>query len=407
MHATIPVRTSGRAAGMTGDGRSAPQPRWGLFNLGFRPFYLLAALLAAASLPLWVAQYFGAVGPTGAVSGMAWHAHEMVFGFAIAVIAGFLFTAVRNWTGLPTPSGLPLAALAGAWLAGRILLLTGPGPLAVAVDLAFLPLVAAALWKPLHASRNRNRFFVLILLGLAALNAAFHAAQVGWIAVGPTQIVDAALAGVVMIVALMGGRVIPMFTANAVRTARVRRSARLDQAALATLALALAAAVTGAPAVVASPLCLAAAVLHAERLRRWDPLATRRTPILWILHVGYAWIPVGLLLLALALAGIVGSKVLAFHALGIGAMGSMTIGMMTRTARGHTGRPLVASPAEVVTYVLVPLAALVRVAVPLVVPAATSHAVIAAAALWSTAYAIYAVVYWPILSRPRVDGAPG
>jgi len=338
---------------------------------------------------------------------MAWHAHEMVFGFAIAVVSGFLFTAVRNWTGLPTPTGAPLAALAAVWLAGRVVLVTGPAPLAAAVDIAFLPLVAFVLWRPLRKTRNRNVFFVAILLGLALVNATFHAASAGWLDLAPVAVVEAALAFVVMIVALMGGRVIPMFTANAIRGATVRQSAQLDRSALVALAAAVVAYFAALPIAIVTPLCLLAAALHAERLRRWDPMATLRVPIVWILHVAYAWIPLGVALLGLAYAGVAGSTVLAFHALGTGAVGSMIVGMMTRTARGHTGRPLVAGAGEVAAYVLVPLAAALRVFVPMVWPGATVAAILVSAALWSTAFVLYAAIYWPILSRPRIDGKPG
>src|SRR5690349_15490508 len=152
--------------------RTAP-----VFALGFRPFYLLAALIAALDVPLWLAQYAGWAMPSGYLSGMAWHAHEMMFGFATAVLTGFLFTAARNWTGLPTPTGMALAALAGLWLAGRVLLLSGPGWLAAIVDVAFLPAVAASLWLPLYRSRNRNQFFVALLLALGAANLLFHLAH--------------------------------------------------------------------------------------------------------------------------------------------------------------------------------------------------------------------------------------
>jgi uncharacterized protein involved in response to NO len=149
------------------------------------------------------------------------------------------------------------------------------------------------------------------------------------------------------------------------------------------------------------------AIAHAVRLWSWDPWATRVSPILWILHLSYAWIPLGMLLLALALTGVAGSASAAMHAFGVGAVGGMIIGMMTRTARGHTGRPLRAGRPEVAAYVLVPLAALVRVFVPIVAPQAYAAALIVSATLWSTAFALYCVVYWPILTRPRLDGKPG
>lgn len=380
---------------------------FGLFNLGFRPFYLLAAALAAASLPVWVAQFFGVLPAVGYVSGAAWHTHEMLFGFAIAVVTGFLFTAARNWTGLPTPSGKPLAALAALWVAGRIAMLTGPGIVAAAVDVLFLPAVAWCLWLPLHRARNRNRFFVGILLALAAVNVGFHLSHLGVLKFAPITLVEAGLGFVIMIVAIMAGRVVPAFTRNAVRGARARHVKGLDVAALASLAVTWIVWIAGAPAYVVVPIALFAALTHAARLWTWDPWSTRARPILWILHLSYAWIPVGLMLLALTLAGIGGTPALAVHALAAGAMGGMIIGMITRTARGHTGMPLEVGRSEVLAYVLVHVGAAVRVFVPWAIPQWYAPALVVSAVCWSLAFAIYCVVYWPLLSRTRFDGKPG
>jgi uncharacterized protein involved in response to NO len=384
--------------------------RWhgtALFNLGFRPFFLLAALLAALGVPLWTAEYFGLLPAGGYVTGVVWHAHEMVFGFAVAVITGFLLTAARNWTGLPMPTHGPLAALAAVWLAGRVLMVSGPGWLAAAVDVAFLPGVALALWLPLQRSRNRNRFFVGLLLVLAAANLGFHLAQLGMIAISPLAPVRFALYLVVLIVIIMAGRVIPSFTQNAIPTARIRRSRMLDLAAIWATALGLGSGIVGAPALVAAPLCLAAAGLQAGRLWMWDPWCTRHRPILWILHLSYAWIPVGLLLMGLALLTASVPAMLADHALSVGGVGGMIIGMITRTARGHSGRPLHASLPEVAAYGLVHAAAGIRVVLPLGWSEGYGLAVAAAGALWSAAFLLYLLVYVPILSTPRLDGKPG
>lgn len=381
--------------------------QFALFNLGFRPFYLLAALLAAVAVPVWLAQYGGWLPQAGHLSGMAWHAHEMIFGFAAAVITGFLFTAVRNWTGLPTPAGGRLAALALLWIAGRLLVVTGPGALALVVDSGFLAAVALALWVPLRRSRNRNQFFVALLLLMAAANAAFHAAHLGWIGMPPVFQARFALYLVILIIAIMGGRVIPMFTANALPHAKVRQSPGIDRAALGLLVAALFASASGAPPWLSAPLCVAAALAQAWRLWQWDPLATRATPILWVLHLSYAWIPLGLLLLALSLAGVAVPAALALHAFGIGAAGGMIIGMMTRTARGHTGRPLRAGRGETAAYVLVHAAAAARVFGGLLWPAGYAATLLASGLLWSAAFLVFLVVYWPILTRPRADGRPG
>lgn len=382
--------------------------RLALFALGFRPFYLLAALFATFTLPLWTFEHLGGMPLFGRyLAGVLWHAHEMVFGFAVAVITGFLFTAARNWTGQSTPSGASLLALAALWLAGRILNVSGPGPLAAVVDTSFLVLVAIALWLPLQRTANRNRFFVAILLALAALNGAFHLAQQGAITWSALSAAESALSLVLLIVSIMAGRVIPAFTGNAIRTARVQRHAWLDLLAIATLALALGGYVIALPSIAVGLLALIAAVFHSARLMLWDPWATRRVPILWILHLSYAWIPIGLLLFGIGLLRGDTLTVFAMHAFGAGAVGGMVIGMITRTARGHTGRALQASNVEVTAYVMVHVAAVLRVFVPLVWPGGYVLSIVVSAVLWSLAFAIYTVAYWPVLTRSRVDGAPG
>ena len=377
-----------------------------LLRLGFRPFYLLAALLAALGVPLWLAQYSQLLAPAGYLTGVLWHAHEMVFGFAAAVITGFLFTAARNWTGFPTPTGWRLAGLAGVWLAARVLVATGPAIPAALADLMFLPLVALALWFPLRRSGNRNLFFVALILLFALANLGFHCARLGIVPVPALLPARAALYLVVFIVALMSGRVIPAFTRNALPRAQVHISPRFDRAALALLAAALLLALLQGPGGLLALCALAGALMHGYRLWRWDPLATRRQPILWILHLSYAWIPVGLLLLAGNALDVRVPAVLADHALGVGAVGGMIIGMITRTARGHTGRPLEVGAAETAAYVLVHLAALARVVPGLIWAPAYLPGLVLSASLWSTAFAVYAVVYWPILSQPRADGKP-
>jgi uncharacterized protein involved in response to NO len=382
-------------------------PAPALFNLGFRPFYLLAALLATLGIPLWLAQYFGLLTAPAHLSGVVWHAHEMVFGFQVAVVIGFLFTAARNWTGLPTPAGAPLAALAGLWVAGRLLVLTGPALLAAIVDVAFLPAAALALWFPLQRSRNRNRFFVALLLGLAGANLAFHLAHAGVLSIDALSPLRFALYVVALIVTIMAGRVVPSFTRNAIPGARSRSNRTLDLTAIAAAAAAFAAWLVALPPWITGTLCLLAAALHAVRLWMWDPWSTRYQPILWILHLSYAWIPVALALMALSAFGADVPPALADHALSVGAVGGMIIGMITRTARGHSGLPLRVSRPEVLAYVLVHLAAAARVATPLVWPEAYRFALSASGALWSAAFLLYLLVYVPILSAPRVDGRPG
>jgi uncharacterized protein involved in response to NO len=362
-----------------------------LFALGFRPFYLLAGLYAAVSVPLWAAQYAGWLPGANPL----WHAHEMLFGYAFAVIAGFLFTAARNWTGRPTPSGGTLAAIAALWVAARVLAFLWPAAASWA-DAAFAVAVAWGIGGPILSSGNRNWFFIPLVLALGAASIAFQ--------IWPRIALSAGLDVVLFIIALMGGRVIPAFTNSAVPGAGARSVRVLELAALGSLLLLLALDLAEAPA--AALVALAAAALHGARLALWAPLRTRGRPILWILHVAYAWIVAHLALRGLAGWDLV-APALATHALTIGGIGGLTLGMMTRTARGHTGRPLQAGRAEVWAYVLVQGSALLRVLVPILAPQAYAASVAASAALWSAAFALFCIAYAPILSRPRIDGRPG
>lgn len=385
--------------------RAAPAG-FALFALGFRPFYLLAALLAALSVPLWALQFSGLLGHAY-LAGPVWHAHEMLFGFALAVIVGFLFTAGRNWTNLPTPTGLPLAALAALWLAARVLVLTPFGVAAAVANVAFPLAAAAALARPFIQSGNRRNYFFIGLLGLLAVAAAgVHAAQLGWLAWPAGLGIPMALDVVLFIVAVMAGRVVPMFTNNGVPRAAAARHARVEQVALGSVLALLAADALGLGGLPLAVLALLAAVAHGARWWLWQPWRTRAVPLVWVLHLAYAWVPVHLLLRAAAAFGWLLPS-LATHALTVGAFGGLIIGMMTRTARGHTGRPLKADRWEVACYALVAAAAVVRVGLPLLAPAQTVHAALASALLWSAGFGLYAVRYWPVLSRPRIDGRPG
>lgn len=386
----------------------APAPRgWPLLRLGFRPFYLGAAAFALLAVPLWVALLLGAVSVPLALPPTLWHAHEMLFGFAVAVIVGFLLTAGQAWTGLATPRGASLAALAGLWLAARLAGVLAPYGLYALLDLLLLPVVAALfvglLWR---AGNRRNLPIGLILVLLSLANGAFHLAVAGVLGFPPVRALHAGLALIVMIECVIAGRVIPAFTMAALPGVRLQVPRALEIAALAGTALALALWVLWPAGPVTGAAFAAAAALHAARLWHWKPLRTRGRPILWILHAGYAWLPAGLALLALAPFGVVGPSA-GVHALAVGATGGLIIGMVTRTARGHTGRPLKASRPEIWAYGLVMVAATLRVLLPLLAPEALVISLIAAAAAWSAAFGLYLVVFTPWLLGARLDGKDG
>ena len=387
-------------------GRSTRKPAFALWQLGFRPFYLLASSFAAVSIGLWALQFAGWLGEPY-LNGPLWHAHEMVFGFAPAVIVGFLLTAGRNWANRPTLTGGPLAALAALWVAGRILVLTPFGWAAALVNAAFPLAAAVALAVPfLEARSRRNYFFVGLLALLSVAIAAVHLDQLGVLELPEWVGIQVALDAVLFIVAVMGGRVIPMFTNNGVPGAGASRRPWLEQASLGVLLLLLAADMLQLRGGVGIFLVVAAAALHLARWALWKPWRTLGVPLVWVLHLAYLWIPVHFVMRVLAELGWV-SPSLATHALTVGAIGGMIIGMMTRTALGHTARPLRAGPWEVACYGLVAMAAVVRVLLPLAAPGLALWAVLFSAALWSAGFGLYAVRYWPILTRQRLDGKPG
>jgi uncharacterized protein involved in response to NO len=384
-----------------------PAPKgFALWQLGLRPFYLLAAIFAAGSIAVWAMQYAGWL-RAAYLQGPLWHAHEMLFGFTLAVVTGFLFTAVRNWTQRPTPTGITLAAIVALWLAARVLVLTPYHVPAMIANVAFPLVVAGAIAVPLAASGNRrNYFFVALLIAVACADLAFHLAQSGRVSLPPDRAIHAGLDVVLFLVTVMGGRVIPMFTNNGVPGCNATRHPAIERIVLGTTLAVLALDAAAVQGAIVDFVVLACAFAHATRLALWQPWRTLRVPLVWILHAAYAWIPVHLLLRVLADVGVV-PGVLATHALTVGVLGAITLGMMVRTARGHTGRPLRADRAETAAFVLIVLAAVLRVFGALIVPSAYVETVVASAAAWCLAFAIYVVRYAPILVRPRVDGKPG
>ena len=381
-----------------------PPDTFSLWALAFRPFYLLAAALAVIAIPVWAVAFSG--GLQLPMPGMWWHAHEMIFGFAVAVIIGFLFTAGRNWTGLDTPTDGLLAMLAGLWLAGRLAMAFGSGVWVAVIDIAFLPVAAVLLLRVLVKAKSKRNYFVGVLPGLLALaNLVFHLAVLQVIDADPLMAMHLALGLIVVLETIIGGRVIPMFTFNGIRGIKQWRDKRIDWAAAIATGVALLLWATGAGAWAAT-VSITAALLQAVRVGGWNPWATRKVSLLWILHLSYMWIPIGLALIGLAQLGVL-PRTAGIHALAIGATGGLIIGMITRTALGHTGRMLVAGPIETAAYVLVQLAVLIRVLTVVAIPAAAVGGIHAAATVWSLGFLLYLWRYTPFLLRARVDGKEG
>ncbi|MCH7341782.1 NnrS family protein [Pelomonas sp. CA6] len=388
--------------------RRLPRKGFALWQLGFRPFYLLAAAFAALSVPLWALQFSGLLSQAW-LRGSAWHAHEMVFGYTLAVVIGFLFTAGRNWSGQPTPTGRPLMLLAALWVAARVAVLTPYAWLALALNVAVPWLAAWGLWGALRRGNNRrNDFFVglLMLMGLAA--GLLHLKLMGLLVLpwGLSPDLPLALDVVVFMIAVMAGRVVPMFSNNGVPGMDARRDPRVEKAALGSvIALMVLDALGLQGALMAGALALAM-LAHGARLWLWQPWRSRSNALVWVLHLAYAWLPVHLGLRALAMLGLVPAGV-ATHALTVGVIGLITLGMITRTALGHTGRALRAGPVEQAAYGSLAGAALVRVLLPLLAPAQLMLAVQLSALLWTLAFVLYLWRYTPWLMRTRADGLPG
>lgn len=375
---------------------------------GFRPFFLLAGGFSACVVPLWMLVLTGRLAPAGPLQGVVWHAHEMVYGFTMAVVAGFLLTAVTNWTGRETAVGPVLGALALLWSTARLLPIGGLGGAGTAVDLLFLPGLAVAIGRPLILARRwRNLSFVVVLGLLWLCDVAVHADVAGRAPGLALPALRAAVWLIVVVILLITGRIVPMFTRNATGVGRVRNLVAADGLALVATAVLVPLELAGASVSVwTARVALVAGLAVFARMVTWGTRHTLRHPLLWVLHLGHAAVGAGLLLRGLGAGGAVPTTI-AVHAITVGGIGLLTIGMMARVALGHTGRALRVGPAIAASFVAVALAALARVIVPWAWPSATLDGLWAAALLWSFGFGVYSALYLPILVSPRADGKPG
>jgi len=386
-----------------------------LLRQAFRPMFLFGAAFSAIAMLLWGLILAGQLNiqPVGQV--LFWHSHEMLFGFACAIVIGFLLTAVQNWTALRAPHGKSLLLLTLLWLSGRLLLLFGQGLplwLVAAVDLSFLPLAAWLLAKPLLAVKQyRNLFFVPVLLLLTTCNLIMYLG----LFLGRYDLQQLgslnAIWLITLLMAIVGGRVIPMFTANGTKTPKVEALLWLDRAALGSLWLIFVlhffSLAPLLPSSLLSGLFAFSALLTAIRCVRWKIWLTFKVSLLWSLHLAYWFIPLGLALFALRYAGFAVSQSIALHALTAGAMGSMILSMMARVSLGHSGRLL--QPKQIMgwAFLLVALAGISRTLLIWLLPAHTFSLLWLGIVCWVLAYACYVLVYFPVLTTPRADGRPG
>ncbi len=392
------------------DPASRPDPRIALFDLGFRPFFLLAGIAAFLLIVVWLYIYAHGQFTPRYYGAITWHSHEMVFGYTVAVIAGFLLTAVRNWTGIQTPGGIALAGLVTIWLAGRIIPFLSdelPHWIIAGVDIAFLPVLVITLSVPVARSRQKhNLVFLFLLAALAVANLMVHLQVLGFTQATGKPGIHFAVYLIVFLIAILGGRVIPFFTEKGIAGARTRQWKTVEFLSLGSLiVLMVFDLIDAAPSAVVL-VAILAAIGHGIRMYGWYQKGVWSAPLLWVLHLGYAWLVAGFVLKALSAAGLV-NPALAIHAFTSAGIGTMTLGMMARVALGHTGRPLRIGTSMTWAFVLINLAGLCRVLLPMIAPGRYGEWIVLAGTFWSTAFMLFVISYARVLVQPRIDGRPG
>lgn len=372
---------------------------------GFRPFFLLAGAFATVVVPLWMGVWTGHVTLRGMLQGVQWHAHEMIFGFTVALVAGFLLTAVENWTKQRTLQGPWLLGLVAVWAAARVALLL-PGWIGPALDLAVLPLVAVGIGRPLLVTGNvRNLPFLGLLAALWCANGVVYLDAAGALPGAAVLAHRVSVYVIALIILVVTGRIVPLFTRNATGDARVGNRPWLDHIALgATAGVALLQLQPDTPALPVVAGLAGAAVLL--RMTGWWTAEVLRRPLLWVLHLGHAAVGVGMLITAaqpwVAPLGSAG-----LHTVTVGGIGLLTLGMMARVSLGHTGRTIRVGAGMALAFGAIGLALVLRVVGPWVAAEQTSIWLWAAAACWAGGFGAFTWAYRSILTSPRADGRPG
>ena len=385
-----------------------------LFDYGFRPFFFLCGVYAVVMIPWWMYRFAHGGASFGGLPLMYWHAHEMVYGFVMAAIAGFLLTAVPSWTGARGFAGAPLVVAVALWFAGRGAMSFAsdlPFPLVAAAELSLVPWLLALVAPPILRAGNRNVPILGVLVVLWAIDGAFLYGMARGNALLAASSMRLAIDFVLILVTVIGGRIVPAFTANALRRrgegAVIVTRAPLEYAVIGLMVAIAVADIFVPDGALSGALAALAAVAHAARLAGWRSFRTGGEPILWVLHVAYAWLPIGLALKAMTLLADASWAGKWQHALAVGAMSTMILAVMTRASLGHTARPLVVSRAIAVAYVLLTVAAILRTFGGAVMPANYLEMLSIAGIAWLTSFAIFVAVYAPILWGPRIDGKPG
>mgnify|MGYP000654525485 CR=1 FL=1 len=385
-----------------------------LLRLGFRPFFLFGSLFATLSMALWLLTLKGVISIEPLNGMLWWHSHEMLFGFTAAIIAGFLLTAVQTWTNIPSIKGRKLLLLVCLWFLARLLILSGSAsvlPWAMIADLMFLPLTAFFVGQRVVKIRQyRNLIFIPVLVLMSVMNLFTYLPSLGFDSAWQARGIHGMTLLVTFLVAFLGGRVIPMFTANGTKTTKVLPIKWLEMSALASLAVVLVLFLLKDVVdikMLTGIVCLTTAVIHTIRQWRWRIWVTLNVPLVWSLHITMLFIPIGLVLLSLHFFGASITLSNAIHSLTVGVIGGMILAMMSRVSLGHTGRMLQVGKLMSVAFFAVVISAIVRSIAIAIWPQWTIQFWLFAGCLWCVAFGLFFFKYLPVLSAPRVDGRPG
>ena len=381
-----------------------------LLGLGFRVFFALAGLSALVLIVLWNAVFNGTLTADNYFANNYWHAHEMLLGYSVAVIAGFLLTAVKNWTGKPTLTGDKLAGLALLWLYGRILPFYAgllPDVFIALIDFAFLPVLAYQTSKPIMQAKHfKSLIFIGLLLLLTLGNGLIHAEILGLCQNTAWTGIQLVVATIIILILTLAGRVFPFFTERGLHGALIIKNPLLDALSIVSAVAVFALQLSAVSGTLLALTATFAVIVNTARLSGWYVQRIWYVPLLWILYTGYGWIILGFILTALsAYAWVLPS--LALHAFTLGGIGVLTLGMMARVSLGHTGRALRLSNAMAIGFVLINLAALLRVLLPLALPNWYNLIIYGSTLSWLTAFSLFMFVYAPILTSARIDGQEG
>jgi len=381
-----------------------------VFALGFRAFFALAGLSALILIAVWNAVFKGTLALDNYFAASYWHAHEMLLGYSVAVIAGFLLTAVKNWTGKPTLTGDQLAGLCLLWIYGRIVpFYSGllPDALIALIDFSFLPFLAYQVSKPIiQAGQFRNLIFIALLLLLALGNGLVHTETLGLLNNSAWLGLQLVVATIIILILVVAGRVFPFFTERGLSGTLIIRNPLADGLAIASAVIVFGLQLAGISGAVLATAAIFATLANLFRLSIWYVPRIWYVPLLWVLYVGYGWIITGFILTALAAFTLVLPS-LALHAFTIGGIGVLTLGMMARVSLGHTGRALRISNAIAIAFVLINLTVLLRVLLPIAFPNWYGILMYGSTLSWLAAFALFFFVYAPILTSARIDGQEG